>query len=102
MTKNDFVLIDFEGEPGRSLQERRARQSPWLDVAGMLRSFSYAALSALKATAQTPEELDMLVPHAEQWEAQTRAAFLAGYNGQMTRVMHAGTDAAPEPSTQSA
>lgn len=100
VTKNDFVLIDFEGEPGRSLQERRARQSPWLDVAGMLRSFSYAALSALKATAQTPEELDMLVPHAVQWEAQTRDAFLAGYNGQMAGGTHGHTDAAPEPSVQ--
>ena len=60
-----FLVIDFEGEPTRPLEERRARSSPLRDVAGMLRSFSYAALTAK--------------PAAEAWEEETRTAFLRGY-----------------------
>ncbi len=79
LTKNDFVIVDFEGEPGRSFEERRARQSPMRDVAGMLRSFSYARASALRVAAQTPEEAAALEAPAAQWEEETRAAFLSGY-----------------------
>ncbi|MFT3859048.1 MAG: maltose alpha-D-glucosyltransferase [Aquabacterium sp.] len=94
VTRNDFLIIDFEGEPGRTLAERRARHSPWLDVAGMLRSFSYARLSALRTVAQTEEELQALGPQAATWEHQTRDAFLTGYQG---RTLEAGA-LAPQPS----
>ena len=45
----DFVLLDFEGEPARPLSQRRRKQSPLKDVAGMLRSFSYVAFAGLKS-----------------------------------------------------
>ncbi|MBI2816187.1 MAG: maltose alpha-D-glucosyltransferase [Acidobacteria bacterium] len=78
--KNDFVILDFEGEPARSLAERRSKQSPLKDVAGMLRSFSYAAWSALLAyTTRHPEKLITLEPWAKLWERATGAEFLRAY-----------------------
>ena len=80
VAKNDFILIDFEGEPGRTLQERRHKHSPLRDVAGMLRSFNYAAYTALQqATTEQPASSALLEPFARDWERQTREAFLAGY-----------------------
>jgi maltokinase len=67
---DDWVILDFEGEPARSLAERRRKRSPLRDVAGMLRSFAYAATVA--STVRGNE-----VP--EGWETQARAQFLAGY-----------------------
>ena len=80
VTRNDFVIVDFEGEPGHSLEERRAKQSPLRDVAGMLRSFSYVEHSALRSAAHDEVELAKLTPLAHSWAADTRAAFLAAYN----------------------
>ena len=80
VAKNDFILIDFEGEPGRTLQERRRKHSPLRDVAGMLRSFNYAAYTALhQATTEQPASVALLEPFTRDWERQTREAFLAGY-----------------------
>lgn len=79
VTRNDFVIIDFEGEPARPFEDRRGKGSSLRDVAGMLRSFNYAHWSALREVAHSSDELDKLTPHAQAWEAQTRAAFLAGY-----------------------
>ena len=78
--RDDFMIIDFEGEPARSLAERRQKASPLRDVAGMLRSFAYAA-ATLGMEAKT---LD--VPTRElrvaRWERDTREAFLRGYLGE--------------------
>ena len=78
--KTDFVILDFEGEPARSLADRRAKQSPLKDVAGMLRSFSYAAYaSLLNYTARHPEEVSRLEPWAHLWERSVASEFLRAY-----------------------
>jgi maltose alpha-D-glucosyltransferase / alpha-amylase len=77
---NDFVIIDFEGEPSRPFSERRAKHSALRDVAGMLRSFDYARHAALlHVTAHKPEDYARLDLPASQWERATRAAFLRAY-----------------------
>jgi maltokinase len=72
-----WVILDFEGEPARSLPERRRKRSPLRDVAGMLRSFAYAA-SAIELRGRA-------VP--EGWEDAARGAFLAGYLGRVEPVL---------------
>jgi maltokinase len=67
---DDWVVIDFEGEPARGLTERRRKRSPLRDVAGMLRSFAYAASAS---------ELERAVKPPADWEERARAEFLAGY-----------------------
>ena len=76
--KNDFVLLDFEGEPARSLEERRRKQCPLKDVAGMLRSFSYAAWSGLDAYRQRHPD-STLEPWARLWQNSVSTAFLNAY-----------------------
>ncbi len=71
-TADDFVLLDFEGEPARSLEERRAKQSPLRDVAGMLRSFSYAGVAGFGIDASQASS-------RRAWEREASEAFLAGY-----------------------
>jgi maltose alpha-D-glucosyltransferase / alpha-amylase len=79
LANNDFVIIDFEGEPARTLEERRRKSSPLRDVAGMLRSFNYARWAALKRAARTDEDFEKLAPLARAWEDDTRNAFLSAY-----------------------
>jgi maltose alpha-D-glucosyltransferase/alpha-amylase len=79
-TKTDFVILDFEGEPARPLAERRAKQSPLKDVAGMLRSFGYAAYaSLLNYSARHPDDVSRLEPWAQLWEILVSAEFLRAY-----------------------
>jgi maltose alpha-D-glucosyltransferase/alpha-amylase len=78
--KTDFVILDFEGEPARPLEYRRSKQCPLKDVAGMLRSFSYAAYASLiNYSARHSEDLTSLEPWAQLWERSAAAAFLRAY-----------------------
>jgi maltose alpha-D-glucosyltransferase/alpha-amylase len=80
LVKHDFVILDFEGEPSRPLAERRTKQSPLKDVAGMLRSLSYAAwASLLQFTNRGPEDFARLEPWARLWERSASAVFLRAY-----------------------
>jgi len=82
-TGKDFVIIDFEGEPARSLSERRLKRSPLRDVAGMIRSFHYAAYSAqMKQAPLLPkpeEDLPLLRHWAQHWYIWVAAQFLNTY-----------------------
>ncbi len=80
---SDFILIDFEGEPARSFDERRQKGSALRDVAGMLRSFNYARWSALRNVAQHGGEIGRLGSAAQAWEHATRTTFLAAYTDTM-------------------
>src|SRR4030095_7455233 len=83
-TGEDFVILDFEGEPQRSIAERRVKRSPLKDVAGMVRSYSYAAYAALFAfTVHAPDDFTLLEPWAETWHHWAVDAFLGGYNAAM-------------------
>lgn len=80
LTENDFVIIDFEGEPARPLEARRIKHSPLRDVAGMIRSFSYAGAVALDNYASVrPVDRDRLLPFVHEWQTASRMAFLSGY-----------------------
>jgi maltose alpha-D-glucosyltransferase/alpha-amylase len=78
--KSDFVILDFEGEPARSLDIRRMKHSPLKDVAGMLRSFNYAAWAALmRYSSRRPEDQSKLEPWATLWDESASAEFLHAY-----------------------
>src|SRR5690606_27401067 len=88
----DAFFIDFEGEPARSMAERRERQSPLKDVAGILRSFDYAAAMAIRNAQSTDES-----PAAEKarrtiaavYLTQTRRAFADAYEQAAAELPHA-------------
>jgi maltose alpha-D-glucosyltransferase/alpha-amylase len=80
LVADDFLITDFEGEPARSIEERRRKSSPLRDVAGMLRSFDYArAVAQERALSLRPDLAERFEPAFDSWYEQTRAAFLEGY-----------------------
>ncbi|MBN1191035.1 MAG: maltose alpha-D-glucosyltransferase [Dehalococcoidales bacterium] len=82
-TGKDFIIIDFEGEPARPLSERRLKRSPIQDVAGMLRSFHYAAHQALnrqsQISARPEDDLPVLQQWSQYWYTWVAVAFLKSY-----------------------
>jgi maltose alpha-D-glucosyltransferase/alpha-amylase len=79
-TGKDFVITDFEGEPARSYSERRLKRSPLRDVAGMIRSFHYAAYGGLFLDNQIrKEDISRLEPYAEQWYHYMSGFFMKAY-----------------------
>jgi len=81
----DFVLLDFEGEPARPLEERRQKESPIRDVAGMIRSFSYAAYAGLDQFVSAsrdsahPVDYDRMAGWARLWQNSVASEFLSSY-----------------------
>ncbi|MEZ5114770.1 MAG: maltose alpha-D-glucosyltransferase [Candidatus Nanopelagicales bacterium] len=86
-TGRDFMIIDFEGEPAKSLSQRRIKRSPLRDVAGMLRSFHYAAYTGLSEhvvqnnVQDEAEVMPTLVGAARFWTSWVSASFLTSYLG---------------------
>jgi maltose alpha-D-glucosyltransferase/alpha-amylase len=78
-TGKDFVILDFEGEPARPLSDRKMKRSALRDVAGMMRSFQYAAYAALWQPAMRKEDVPFLERWADFWYRQTSSLFLQSY-----------------------
>ncbi len=82
--KNDFFIIDFEGEPARPLAERRRKSSPLRDVAGMIRSFDYASFTAVRQLAEArPAAEPRMLELAEAWRHRAVDGFRAAYRKAM-------------------
>ncbi len=79
-TEEDFTILDFEGDPARSIQERREKQSPLRDVAAMIRSYNQAAHAALLAyAAQAPDAATVLEMWADTWQRWVSRTFVRAY-----------------------
>jgi maltose alpha-D-glucosyltransferase/alpha-amylase len=84
VVQNDFFIVDFEGEPLRPLAERRTKSSPLRDVAGMIRSFDYAAVAAVRRLAETREAAEpRMAELAETWRQRAVDGFRAAYRKTM-------------------
>ena len=82
--KNDFFIVDFEGEPARPLADRRRKSSPLRDVAGMIRSFDYASFTAVRQLAEArPAAEPRMQQLAEAWRQRAVDGFRAAYRKTM-------------------
>jgi maltose alpha-D-glucosyltransferase/alpha-amylase len=84
LSNNDFLIANYGGAPGQTWAERRRKQPPLRDVAGMLLSFSQAAAAALaEVTVDSPESCGTLERHAEEWHALATRHFFRSYRKAM-------------------
>jgi maltose alpha-D-glucosyltransferase / alpha-amylase len=84
IVRDDIFIIDFEGEPRRSLDERRRKGPAARDVAGLIRSIDYSATAALeRALKIAPDEHGRLAAALDGWRDRATAAFLDAYRGTM-------------------
>ncbi len=83
-TGKDFIIIDFEGEPGFSFSERRLKKNPFKDVAGMMRSFHYAAFGKILLNENYRDrDLEFLETWADQWQHYVSRYYLGAYMERM-------------------
>jgi maltose alpha-D-glucosyltransferase/alpha-amylase len=93
--KDDAFILDFEGEPQRSLEERRRKAPAARDIAGLVRSIDYAATAAFERALETwPDEHDRLLNALEDWSRQSVATFMASYREALTHPLLWPADAA--------
>jgi len=93
LVQNEFVIVDFEGEPARPMALRREKHSPLRDLAGMLRSFDYAARSAEARAVQTqPERAAEFARELASWQAQTTGVLVAAYHEVAQPASYGGPD----------
>jgi maltose alpha-D-glucosyltransferase/alpha-amylase len=87
IAKDDVFIIDFEGEPRRSIEERRRKAPAARDVAGLIRSIDYSATAALeRALKSAPDEQGKLARALDGWRDSSVAAFMAGYRRTLNDV----------------
>ncbi len=79
VVRDDFFILDFEGEPLKTMEQRRNKQSPLRDVAGMIRSFDYAAHTALLQRSVRPEKEEELRSTVRDWEERVIERFIGSY-----------------------
>jgi maltose alpha-D-glucosyltransferase/alpha-amylase len=85
IAKDDVAIIDFEGEPRRSIEDRRRKAAAARDVAGLIRSIDYSATAALeRALKSAPDEHGKLARALENWREHSVAAFLSAYRSSLT------------------
>ncbi len=95
LNQNDVLIIDFEGEPRHAMAERRRKHTALKDVAGILRSFDYAAAAAARTVAELPAvQVKDFEAFCDEWRGEAEAKFLSGY-----REAIAGCPTWPEDET---